>query len=195
MTAKEIQSIGNFLAYYRSDLNYIKQFQRLKRNEILPEQMLVKEIGSFYSFLIEFRVVRNIPNGTVNKILRETLSWIKSENADNVDMFARTLAEHNLTNGVMTSMASKILFLNNPWEIIPMDQLARKSLNHKKNDYAVYKSLIEKFRSENYSKLENSHLYIHPLANIIQSEFAEICDLETICKNRLLDKLLWTTGK
>lgn len=63
MTSNQIQSIGNFLTYYKTDLNYIKKFQEFKRNPNLASEYIKKDIGTFYSFLIEFRVVRNFTNG------------------------------------------------------------------------------------------------------------------------------------
>ena len=112
MTNKQIQALGNFLNYYQTDLNYIKQFQDFKSNKIKPEKYIEKVPGSFYSFLIEFRVIRNLPKQTVGVLLIETLNWINSANADDVDLFDNRLAEKGITKGVMTSMSSKILFLN-----------------------------------------------------------------------------------
>ena len=146
MTHKQIESIGNFLTYYRADLYYIKQFQDFKEGKISADDYIKKEAGSFYSFLIDFRVVRNFPSGTVDKLLAETSLWIKNGDSDNVDLFAEKLANSGLTRGkIMASMASKILFLNNPWHIIPMDSLARKTLNQKQNKYSVYNKNIETF--------------------------------------------------
>ena len=58
MTQKQIQAIGNFLTYYRTDLNYIKQFQDFKTGKISAENYIKKDSGSFYSFLIESNKAR-----------------------------------------------------------------------------------------------------------------------------------------
>ena len=196
MTQKQIQAIGNFLTYYRNDLNYIKQFQDFKNGKISAENYIKKDSGSFYSFLIEFRVVRNFPKGTVNELLNETFLWIQNEDFDNVDLFAKNLSSKGLTRGkLMASMASKILFLNNPWKIIPMDSLARKTLKQKENQYSIYSKNLEKFKAENESIFVSSLKYINPLTEIIHTEFNDLNDLDLICKNRVIDKLLWTTGK
>ena len=196
MTTIQIQAIGNFLTYYKADLNYIRRFQDFKNGKITPENYIKKEEGSFYSFLIEFRVVRNFPSGTVNKLLAETSKWIKKENPDDVDLFAETLANSGLTRGkVMASMASKILFLNNPWEIIPMDSLARKTLKQKENKYIIYNQNLIKFRNKNEKLFESSLNYMNPLTEIIHNEFEDLENLNLICKNRIVDKLLWTNGK
>ena len=129
-------------------------------------------------------------------LLAETAEWIKTNDADNVDLFATKLAKMGLTRGqVMASMASKILFLNNPWSIVPMDSLARKTLKQKDNKYVAYKLNLEEFKNENESILMNSINYTNELTRIIHDEFTDLADLDVICKNRIVDKLLWTTAK
>lgn len=195
MTQSQIQSLGDFLSFYSTDLYYINQFQIFKTGKIDPNSYIEKKVGSFYSFLIEFRVIRNIPQGTINKILEETLFWVNSEDCDNVDFFAETLASKGLTRGVMTSMASKILFLNNPWKILPMDSLARKTLNQKQNNYATYKINLEYYIKENESTFTAMLNFTNPLITVIHKNFKELSDLEIISRNRIIDKLLWTSGK
>jgi hypothetical protein len=195
MTNKQIQALGNFLNYYQTDLNYIKQFQDFKSKKITLEKYIEKVPGSFYSFLIEFRVIRNLPRNTVDKLLFETLIWVNSKNADDVDLFAQRLAENGVTKGVMTSMASKILFLNNPWEILPMDRLARSTLNQNQNNYSLYCKNIKIFIIENESIFNSLLNYSNSLTTLIHQEFYELNDLDTICKNRIIDKILWTLGK
>ncbi|UUF16894.1 MULTISPECIES: hypothetical protein [Flavobacterium] len=195
MTSTQIQSIGNFLAYYKTDLNYIKRFQYFKLNPNVASEYIKKDIGSFYSFLIEFRVVRNFKSGSVDKLLEETLVWINSKNSNDVDLFAERLAQSNLTRGkVTTSMASKILFLNNPWEIIPMDRLARKTLNQKENNYSIYNKNLIQFQEYNEHIFEKCLDHIRPLITLIHNDFSNLDKLDIICKNRITDKLLWTMG-
>jgi hypothetical protein len=195
MTNKQIQALGNFLNYYQTDLNYIKQFQDFKLKKITPEKYIEKVPGSFYSFLIEFRVIRNLPKLTVGLLLIETLNWVNSTNADDVDLFAHRLAEKGITKGVMTSMASKILFLNNPWKILPMDRLARSTLNQNQNNYSLYCKNIKIFINENESIFNSLLNYSNSLTTLIHKEFSELNDLDIICKNRIIDKILWTLGK
>ena len=135
MNLKEIEAAGNFLAYYYTDLIYIEKFQDYKNNSISKNEYITNEKGTFYSFLIEFKVVRNFNKGEVNKLLELTNNFVNGISPIDVDLFAEILLDSNLTRGnLMTSLASKILFLNNPWQIIPMDTLARKSLNQKDNN-------------------------------------------------------------
>lgn len=197
MTHKQIQATGNFLNYYQTDLNYIKTFQDFKANKISSTDYIKKEVGTFYSFLIEFRVARNFSQGMADVLLEETHNFINGKNADDVDLFAEILAQSNLTRGkIMSSMASKILFLNNPWKIIPMDTLARKALNQKENKYYVYEKNLNLYREKNKLAIENCLNFTNPLVEIINKDYNEkLENLNLICENRIIDKMLWTIGK
>lgn len=181
--------------YYYEDLKYIKMFQDFKANKIPLKDYVAKNKGTFYSFLIEFKVTRNFTKGKTDKLLLETIEFIENNNADNVDRFAERLSETDLTRGnKTTSLASKILFLNNPWNIIPMDTLTRKALKQNENNYSIYKVNLDKYRHKNKTIIEECLHYAKPLATIIECEFSDkLKDLNIIRENRIVDKLLWTT--
>lgn len=196
MTSKHIEAIGHFLGYYRNDLFYINQFQNYKIRTVSHEDFICRKRGSFYSFLIEFRVVRNFIRGEVGSLLKETVNFIESNDCNDVDGFARHLFQAELTRkGIMASMASKILFLNNPYEIIPMDSLARKSLKQTSNIYTIYRQNIKDFKMENLKTLEEMLEYVKPLTTIIHQDYPLIHNADLIAENRMTDKLLWTLGK
>jgi hypothetical protein len=197
MKKEHIEAAGNFLSTYYTDLNYIRNFQRFKQGEITETNFVRKDIGTFYSFLIEFRVARNFSQGSADKLLKETINWVNGKDPDNVDLFAERLSKTSLTRGnVVTSMASKILFLNNPCAIIPMDMLARKALNQKENNYSIYLSNLTTYRRKNKHIIETFLEATTPLTQIIDAEFKnEIKRLKVITENRAIDKLLWTTGR
>ena len=56
-------------------------------------------------------------------MLNLTKHWVESTDANDVDVLANELNRLGLTHDkkIMTSLASKILFLNNPYEIFPLD--------------------------------------------------------------------------
>ena len=195
MKKEQIQAIGNFLMYYHEDLNYIKIFQDFKENRISREDYCLKNKGTFYSFLIEFKIIRNFKKGETEQLLKETEYYIKNHNENNVDLFAEKLAKTDLTRGNRTtSAASKILFLNNPWNIIPMDRINRKALKQNENEYSIYKVNLDLFRKTNKSVIEECLFYINPLVTTIENEFKDsLKDINIIRENRLIDKLLWTT--
>ncbi len=193
METKHIQAIGNFLSYYETDLAYIKSFQDFKNKK----GNVNNQSGSFYSFLVEFRVIRNFVKGKVDDLLIQTYDWITSDYPDDVDKFAQKLSSTKLTRGnVMGSMASKILFLNNPWEIIPMDRLARQTLKVRQNEYFIYKEKLQDFKEANRILLQDCLGKIEPFATFIENKFNnDLQDLEIIRANRMIDKILWTLGK
>ena len=197
MTSEQIRTIGNFISYYKSDLDYIKSFQNFKNNKISETEYIAKEYATFYTFLIEFKVIRNISKGKVDKLLHETLDFINDENSNDVDLFAKKLAKTEFTHSkIMTSLASKILFLNNPWEILPIDSLARNTVKQRDNKYINYQEHLKKFKMQNFSIVEKCLTFTKPITDIIHKEFKQdIANLDIIAQNRMFDKLLWTLGK
>lgn len=197
MKKEVIEAIGNFLSTYHSDLVYFQNFSRLKRGAISIEEYSNGGTGSFHSFLVEFKVIRNITKGSTDELLRETMKWIKGKNADDVDLFAQHLRQTGITRGqTMTSMASKVLLLNNPWKIMPLDSLARRTLNQTENRYIVYADNLLTFRKRNKSTIEMIIDTTAALTTVLESGFqGEMKDLKSIRRNRVTDKLLWTFGK
>jgi hypothetical protein len=196
MTSEQIQAIGIFLQYYETDLLYIKEFQKVKNQEKYFKHYLSKENSSFYSFLIEFRIIRNISSGASNQLLDEILKWIKDDNYNDVDAFAEHLSNTEITrNQKLVSLASKVLFLNNPWEILPMDRLTRKTLNQNDNNYSIYKKGLEVFKKENEKQIKECLKFVEPITFEIHKDFFGIKELNLICENRIVDKLLWTKGR
>lgn len=197
MTAADIQATGILLATYHSDLVYIRNFQRYKQGQFSADKFVEKSAGTFYQFLIEFRVTRNFQAGKSASILQLTTEWINGSTPNDVDGFANLLNKKKLTHDMtMTSLGSKILFLNNPWTILPMDNLARKALGQKNNLYSTYLTNLDIFKKSNNHTIKNNLEIIDPFLMTIESEFKkEIRDIKTIRQNRFVDKLLWTLGQ
>jgi hypothetical protein len=195
MTNQQIQAIGNFLQYYHSDLLYITKFQEYKEKKISFEDYVMKDDGTFYSFLIEYRVTRNYMQGTTGKLLFETLKWVNTCNADDVDLFTGILLKSGLTRGnTTTSLASKILFLNNPWEILPMDTLTRKAFQQAENKYSVYRTNLDKYRITNKMIIDECLSHTTGLTSCVEQDYyGKLKDLHVIRENRMIDKLLWST--
>ncbi|MCX6352386.1 MAG: hypothetical protein NTX03_11065 [Bacteroidetes bacterium] len=198
MKTEDIQAIGNFLMTYHSDLTYIHNFQLWKQGKISDVDYIKKSKGSFYQFLIEFKVTRNFNKGESSEVLAETKKWIKKPKSDYVDSFAEKLMDNGLTrNKIMTSLASKILFLNNPWAILPMDNLAKNAVGQKEdNFYKSYTKKVEVFNSsENKKRIKSDLEEIKNYLKVIEADFKSINDIKLIRENRYLDKLLWTIGQ
>ena len=196
-----IKALGSFLNYYESDLEYIARFQKIIYRGINDEDLDGKKPGSFKAFINEYRVARNISSSAENennikKLLEITQKWIKSENANDVDGLAEAICKAGITprNRTPVSLASKILMLNNPWEILPMDSLTKASLKYSGTTYSGFKIELDKFKDNEITR----NLLTHQLAEIgrylspIESQFKHcLKDIETIRYNRYADKVLW----
>jgi len=192
-----IQALGNLLTYYHSDLLYIREFQRYKNGKIDTNEYLKKSDGTFKAFINEFRVARNVEKTKTDFLLQQTIYWTCSDKSTDVDGFAELLNKNGITHGkVMTSLASKILFLNNPWSILPLDNLAKKSFGLKGNLYGDYYPLTVEFIKINEMEI-NRHLNsIEQHLVTIEASFCdEIENVKAIRFNRFVDKILWTIGR
>ncbi len=193
-----IKALGNLLQYYHSDLRYILNFQRYKQNEFSSSEYLQISPGSFQSFLNEFGIARNVPKKNVGKLLARTEEWIKCSDVDNVDKFAKELRSNKLTHEgkTMTSLASKILFLNNPWDIIPLDTLNKKAVNVRTNRYHDFYDAILEIKKNKTLPFDGPFGPIQEYLDTIESEFKDnLKDIHLIRRNRYLDKILWMLGQ
>jgi hypothetical protein len=168
-----IKALGNLLQYYHSDLTYILNFQMYKQNLILSSKYLLKSPGSFQSFLNEFRVARNVQKHKVAELLNLTTEWVRTNQADDVDEFADKLREENLTqkDKTMTSLASKILFLNNPWDILPCDSLNRRAVGVKTNRYSDFYSATRDTLERETSLSDDYLKPVQGYMRVIENEF------------------------
>ena len=196
-----IKALGNLIQYYHSDLTYIRNFQlykQNKQNKNLRNRYLLKSSGSFQNFLNEFKIARNVRKNYVPELLDRTMDWVNTNQADDVDAFANKLREKEITqvNKTMTSLASKILFLNNPWRIFPCDTLNRRAVGVKTNRYSDFCSAHHDLMEREPLLIDHSLEPIQGFILRIEEEFkGKIGDISTIRRNRFIDKLLWVRGQ
>ena len=201
-----IEAKGQVLAYYFMDLKYIQTFQMFKNenNQIIRKKYIDDDFG-FNSFLKEFKVIRNVRSGMSESLLNHTYNWISLNNKNDVDGFKIELQNNEITtrNYIMTSLCSKILFLNNPTEIMPFDINVRTAICYNKDKDNIYDVFSQKINEyyEQYSTI---------IDNFITSLIDDMTRIETIFidryndthlnfpeirNKRIIDKLLWTVGK
>ncbi len=195
-----IKALGSFLNYYESDLEYIARFQKIISRGINDEDLNGKKSGSFKAFINEYRVARNISSSAENdntkKLLEITLDWIKSDKPNDVDGLAEAICKARITprNRTPVSLASKILMLNNPWEILPMDSLTKASLKYYGTTYSGFKKKLDEFKDDKKTidrllcELAEIERYLSPIENQFK-HFLK--DIEKIRFNRYVDKVLW----
>ena len=193
-----IKALGNLLQYYHSDLRYIINFQRYKQNALSKSKYLLKSPGSFQSFLNEFRIARNVHKGKVEDLLSLTKDWVVSSKADDVDDFAAILRKNGLTHDgkTMTSLASKVLFLNNPWVILPSDTLNKRAVGVRTNKYSDFFNAICEIMKKKTLPFKESFGPVQNYLNTIESDYkGELKDIDVIRQNRYVDKILWMLGQ
>lgn len=197
MTVNQIQALGNLLQFYYSDLVYIRDFQRYKNGKLETDYYLGLSSGTFKSFINEYRVARNVEKSKTDFLLQLTMQWVNTKGQKNVDVFAKLLKEKGITHGkVMTSLASKILFLNDPWTILPLDNLAKQAVGLKTNIYSEYLPKVDEFKQKNKREIDSCLNSVSQHLKIIEVDFKdEVENIEMIRYNRFVDKLLWTIGR
>lgn len=196
MTSLQVYALGNFLSTYSSDLTYISNFQQIKQEGFIKKQNWEKNEGSFKSFLDEYRVTRNINSTKRFRFWEITCAWVSGKECDNVDGYANQLNLEGLTHKkIMTSLASKVLFLNNPWHILPMDKWVKDGVSYKGNIYGEYLPLANHFAFDSKEEIAACLNSVSHLTEVIELNFNDnLEDLKTIRTNRFVDKLLWAKG-
>lgn len=201
-----IEARGQVLAYYFMDLKYIQTFQMFKNenNQLIRTKYLDVDFG-FNSFLKEFKVIRNVRSGMSESLLNHTYNWVSLNNKNDVDGFKIELQNYEITtrNYIMTSLCSKILFLNNPTEIMPFDINVRTAICYYKDNDNVYDVFSQKINEYNnqYSTIIDNFITsltddMKRIENIFIGRYNDThLNFSEIRNKRIIDKLLWTVGK
>lgn len=193
-----IEAIGNLLLHYRFDLECVKAFQDCKSYR--DERLASFRDQTVPLFLKEYRVVRAIKKGKQKDFLDAVIDHVNSDGtqADDVDALAMRLEEQNITQEgkTMVSLASKILFLNRPWKILPYDRLVRDAVGYSGTIYADYLNGVMKRRKsilKLYDTLPKSVMtYLQVIEDKTRMDKRHV---DKIRKMRFVDKMLWTIGK
>jgi len=191
-----IKALGFLLATYETDLEYIARFQELKKSssDINDEDVDKNDIGSFKAFINEFRVARNIKKEETKALLEESIDWTLSSIPNDVDKFAELIKVRKFSHNDKTpvSLASKVMMLNNPWEILPIDSLTKKSLGYRGNKYAEFKIKLDKYIYDYQPDLIDELATVEMHLKVVEAKFDDrLCNIEAIRFNRYVDKTLW----
>lgn len=192
-----IEALGNLLFYYNADLNYIAQFHNFKNDKISENEYLIGNSG-FQEFINEYKVARNVRINKVKELMVFAKGWILSKKSLDVDSLAKDLKKNKITHDgkIMTSLASKILFLNTPQKILPIDTLNRKALDQKTNIYREFSNKVDGFKLENNNLIQKYLRTINSLLSEIEKNHTSIkIDFNVYRISRYTDKLLWVKGK
>lgn len=192
MNLDTIEAIGLLLSTLNSDLNYFRDFREAKEKKEYNE--------SFQYFLNEYRISRCFEKDKAEELFEITLRWLENNDEEDVDAFAEFLKQKPIFhNKKPLSLASKILFLNNPEEILPLDSLTVSALEIKKDrNYKHFYFEANKFWGTDRAEYLNYLEKIREHLELIEEKFChhfETVFLSKVRQRRFLDKLLWVKGK
>ena len=192
-----IEALGNLLNYYNSDLKYISCFHMFKNGEIDKDEYICNNKSCFRRFLNEFKVARNVKKDRVEEFMLYSREWVLGKYPEDVDLFAKEIKKKGITQDgkVMTSLASKILFLNNPETIIPIDTLNKRGIGQKSNSYSEFKNKIDEFISEYEKEILEYLTSVDSMLTKIEVNSESKIEFKKYRIIRFVDKLLWTIGR
>lgn len=197
MNPNHTEALGHLLAYYESDLRYFLNFKRFKDGAIGIDDYLSGTDHSFSNFLAEYRVARSIPANGKKVFLLKLMEWLaKNPAATDVDSLAEYIKPVVTRKKIMTSLCSKVLMLNAPHLITPIDAFTRKALQEKTNRYYNYNQKVREFRTANKPVLNELFGRVQDYLTTIEAPFADkLTDIKDVRELRLIDKLLWCIGR
>jgi hypothetical protein len=192
-----IESLGHLLAHYRSDLEYIGQFNLFMNNQITVDQYLMEGNSSFQKFIKEFKVARNIKKEKKKDLLDFIKDSLLPQVTWTVDAFAEEMKKKKLTSkdDVMTVLASKIFFLSQPNKIIPMDSFNKRALGLRANRYEDFEMKINEFVNEIGQVLSTCLDNVRDYLSRIERSVNIQMDFKRYRMNRFTDKYLWVKGR
>lgn len=197
-SSQAVEALGNLICYYNSDLSYITYFHDFKNGIITENEYFCNKRSCFQRFLNEYKVARNVKKNEVKEFMLFTKEWVLKEDSLDVDKFASELKKHGITQDgkIMTSLSSKILFLNNPEVIIPIDTLNKRAVGEKTNIYSKFKIKVDLFIFENQNTIEGYLNKVDSLLSEVEVNFKSTeIEFKKYRVTRFVDKLLWIQGK
>lgn len=202
-TNDDIKAMGYFLAHYGDELSHIKSFQAnylpTKRKRLTyPYNENNKSDPKFWECLTQFRVARTLgkENGQRNDFIQVFNNWdFRYCSPEDVDRFC---AEGEMIKN-HKSLASKMMMLANPWQIIPYDKQASTAVGYKasngKTNYVAYLKLVHDFECRNKTLIASLFNEVDRYATKIEQNYKDdLENIQVIRRKRLLDKVLWTYG-
>lgn len=198
-TNNDIKAMGYFLAHYGDELSHIKSFQaNYLSTKRISLSVNKKNDPKFWKCLTQFRVARTlgIKNGQRNDFIQVFNNWdFRNCSPEDVDGFC---AEGKMIKN-HKSLASKMMMLANPWQIIPYDTQASETVNYnapnRNTNYVDYLKLVTDFERKNEKLIDSLLSEVGSYATIIEHSYkCNLKDIQVIRRKRLLDKVLWTYG-
>jgi hypothetical protein len=185
------EALEHLFNYYQEELGLIRDFQDWKSKLKTDSEYE----PSFKNALHYFYTLWWVRPERVPGLMTRTLQWVHGETPDDVDEFAESLSGY--LGSKETSLASEILFLNNPQKITPITAGVKEAVNKLKADnYRVYRRRFEKFQKENINKIRQNLDKIADRLLKAEREFGDQpqIDFERLRLDRYTDQLLRRKG-
>ncbi len=193
----QIEALGFFLSWYRKDLIFFREFQRFAKGEKSVEEYSIDYPGSFQDFINSYQISRTLIKGNTENLLRICKQWHDEDQWLEVNELAATIFNNGIVHGRPISLASKVMFLMRPNEVLPYDKRARIALGMKNSetDYDLFRRLALEFGDRNKKLIDDGLVLAGEMLDVLESQFTDLnLPMQHIRRLRLLDKLLWTAG-
>jgi hypothetical protein len=190
-----IEALGFLLSWYRKDLKFFLAFQKFDVGGRNIEAYCTDERGSFQDFINAYQVTRTLKKGETQALLETCLEWHDTKRWIDVSGLASEIEKRELVHGFPLSLASKVMFLMCPEEILPFDRRAKNTLGMKESRplYADYYHRALSFGKENNISINKTLAKYSDLLEALEREYQDLkVSFEALRRMRLLDKLLWT---
>ena len=178
---------------YGSDIVFVNQFADCMAGRLDPGEYCE---SSFKAYLRQNKLARIVRSGKLSELFVATVQWIRGEDVHDVDGFARRLWNQGVTNGTPVMLVSRLLYLNRPGEILPLDMFGRMALRCSSPDYAVFAQKAKDFQERYLVELSTALTQIE--REMIQTEQeaeVRLDHLETIRLKYLLHQWLYWLGR
>jgi hypothetical protein len=191
---QQIEALGLLLSWYRKDLEFFLSFQRFDRGGRKDEGYYANTPGSFQRFINSYQVARTIEAGQTLELLTICMQWHDKQQWMDVSGLASAINERIITHGFPLSLASKVMFLMRPEEVLPFDKRAKNTLEIKESrpDYRAYHQMALDFGTRNEPIIDQGLSRISDMLDTLEQGYQELdISFPKVRRMRMLDKLLW----
>lgn len=194
MEKQHIEALGYLLSWYRKDLEFFSAFQKFDQGGRDIESYCANTPGSFQNFINAYQVARTLKKGQTQALLTICLDWHDKRRWMDVSDLAQEIDKRKIVHGFPLSLASKVMFLMRPEEVLPFDKRAKNTLGIKESwpEYGEYYQKAKAFGEEKDLVITEALSRSSDLLDTLEEGYQDLkFSFPKIRRMRLLDKLLW----
>ncbi len=137
---------------YAEDLSFIGHFQAWLRGQVSLQHYADNSLRECFK---TYRVAKVIRAGKREDLLDLTRDWLSSGRGTDVDGLANEFKKAECTNGLPLALASVLLFLHNPTQVLPLDSYSRMAVGSVEADYQEYIKRATLFREKHALEIQS----------------------------------------